>query len=81
MIENFKLMCFNRWFYADYLLCHDDKSDDRLIAFIFYLNSTWKPEWGGSLDIFDHDGRLFSSFAIYVLYIFSFLFFAKYYFR
>ncbi|XP_065211084.1 prolyl 3-hydroxylase OGFOD1 [Planococcus citri] len=39
----------------DYLLCHDDKSDDRLIAFIFYLNSSWKPEWGGSLDIFDHD--------------------------
>ena len=53
-------------FVTDYLLCHDDKSDDRYIAFILYLNSTWKSEWGGSLDVFDHDGKLQIILSCYI---------------
>ncbi|PSN51725.1 Prolyl 3-hydroxylase OGFOD1 [Blattella germanica] len=38
---------------TDHLLCHDDKCDDRRIAFILYLSENWLPECGGSLQLFD----------------------------
>lgn len=38
---------------GDFLLCHDDASDDRAVAFIFYLTEEpWLKEWGGSLDLY-----------------------------
>lgn len=38
---------------GDFLLCHDDASDDRAVAFIFYLTEEpWHKAWGGSLDLF-----------------------------
>lgn len=38
---------------GDFLLCHDDASDDRAIAFILYLTEEpWLKTWGGSLDLF-----------------------------
>lgn len=38
---------------GDFLLCHDDASDDRAVAFIFYLTEEpWLKSWGGSLDLF-----------------------------
>ncbi|XP_022180958.1 prolyl 3-hydroxylase OGFOD1 isoform X2 [Myzus persicae] len=40
---------------GDYLLCHDDRVDDRSVAFIYYLNYDWLPEWGGTLDIYSVD--------------------------
>ncbi|XP_018905321.1 prolyl 3-hydroxylase OGFOD1 [Bemisia tabaci] len=40
---------------GDYLLCHDDKCEDRAIAFIWYLSEKWRPLWGGSLDLFNQD--------------------------
>ncbi|VVC45023.1 Hypothetical protein CINCED_3A023091 [Cinara cedri] len=40
---------------GDYLLCHDDRVDDRRVAFIYYLNYDWLSEWGGSLDIYSVD--------------------------
>lgn len=41
----------------DYLLCHDDRVDDRCVAFIYYLNYDWLDEWGGTLDIFSVDNN------------------------
>lgn len=41
--------------YLDYLLCHDDRVDDRSVAFIYYLNYDWLPEWGGTLDVYSVD--------------------------
>lgn len=41
---------------TDVLLCHDDELDTRRIAFILYLVPPWKPEDGGSLDLYDMDG-------------------------
>ncbi|XP_029344824.1 uncharacterized protein LOC100575121 isoform X1 [Acyrthosiphon pisum] len=40
---------------GDYLLCHDDRVDDRSVAFIYYLNYDWLPEWGGTLDVYSVD--------------------------
>lgn len=41
--------------YLDYLLCHDDRVDDRSVAFIYYLNYDWLPGWGGTLDVYSVD--------------------------
>ncbi|CAH1396987.1 unnamed protein product [Nezara viridula] len=38
---------------GDHLLCHDDKCEDRCIAFVYYL--TEAHGCGGSFDMFDHD--------------------------
>uniref|UniRef100_A0A8D8T6C3 uS12 prolyl 3-hydroxylase n=1 Tax=Cacopsylla melanoneura TaxID=428564 RepID=A0A8D8T6C3_9HEMI len=38
---------------GDFLLCHDDASDDRAVAFILYLTEEpWLKTWGGTLDLF-----------------------------
>ncbi|KAJ9579320.1 hypothetical protein L9F63_024571 [Diploptera punctata] len=38
--------------FTDHLLCHDDKCEDRRVAFILYLNEGWLPENGGALELF-----------------------------
>ncbi|XP_066922134.1 prolyl 3-hydroxylase OGFOD1-like [Clytia hemisphaerica] len=45
--------------YTDFLLCHDDKVEDRQIAFIFYMvPDDWSNEDGGRLDLFNNkDGQ------------------------
>lgn len=45
----------SKYDHGDYLLCHDDRVDDRSVAFIYYLNYDWLPEWGGTLDIYSVD--------------------------
>jgi len=37
------------------LLCHDDRVDDRSVAFVYYLNYDWLDEWGGTFDIYSVD--------------------------
>lgn len=37
------------------MLCHDDRVDDRSVAFIYYLNYDWLNEWGGTLDVYSVD--------------------------
>jgi Rps23 Pro-64 3,4-dihydroxylase Tpa1-like proline 4-hydroxylase len=37
------------------LLCHDDELEGRRIAYIIYLTPEWKSEWGGHLDLFNHE--------------------------
>ncbi|XP_063228633.1 prolyl 3-hydroxylase OGFOD1 isoform X2 [Bacillus rossius redtenbacheri] len=45
--------------HGDHLLCHDDKFEDRCVAFILYLNTDWRPHFGGELQIFNtHDSNL-----------------------
>ncbi|XP_074603599.1 prolyl 3-hydroxylase sud1 [Brevipalpus obovatus] len=39
----------------DVLLCHDDRLDERRIAFILYLVEGWEEDFGGTLDLFDRD--------------------------
>lgn len=44
--------------YGDYLLPHDDCISDRKIAFVFYLSpwpgkTSWTPEMGGALELFE----------------------------
>lgn len=43
----------SRYTDTDFLLCHNDKVDDRCIAFILYLSEDWKNEYGGKLDLFE----------------------------
>nr|CAD7203751.1 unnamed protein product [Timema douglasi] len=43
--------------HTDYLLCHDDRQNNRKIAFIWYLNKDWREEYGGHLDLFDSNGE------------------------
>ncbi|CAI6367906.1 unnamed protein product [Macrosiphum euphorbiae] len=45
----------SRYDRGDYLLCHDDRVDDRSVAFIYYLNYDWLPGWGGTLDVYSVD--------------------------
>jgi len=45
----------SKYDHGDYLLCHDDRVDDRSVAFIYYLNYDWLPEWGGTLDVYSVD--------------------------
>lgn len=42
---------------TDYLLIHDDQREDRMVAFIFYLNCVedWSEELGGALELFNKD--------------------------
>jgi Rps23 Pro-64 3,4-dihydroxylase Tpa1-like proline 4-hydroxylase len=37
---------------GDYLLCHDDIVENRIIAFIFNLSKNWTKEDGGELELF-----------------------------
>ena len=41
---------------ADYLLCHDDRVEDRKIAFILYLNTLTKKD-GGALALYSSKGN------------------------
>ncbi|KFD53018.1 hypothetical protein M514_06134 [Trichuris suis] len=43
---------------GDYLLCHDDQLEGRVIAFVLYLTEGWTAEDGGRLDIFTCDDCL-----------------------
>lgn len=42
---------------TDHLLCHDDNSEDRRIAFILYLTKDWTEDDGGALDLIETDDR------------------------
>ena len=45
-------------FHTDFLLCHDDKVEDRQIAFIYYLvPEDWTQDDGGRLDLFNNQGK------------------------
>jgi Rps23 Pro-64 3,4-dihydroxylase Tpa1-like proline 4-hydroxylase len=44
------------YFISDVLLCHDDQTGTRKIAFIYYLTRKWHESDGGTLDMFDRDG-------------------------
>ncbi len=53
--EEISLFCA-RYDYTDYLLCHDDELEGRLVAFIYYLvPPSWREGDGGSLDLFNTD--------------------------
>ena len=42
----------------DFLLCHDDKVEDRQVAFIYYLvPEDWTHGDGGRLDLFNNKGK------------------------
>lgn len=56
--------------YTDVLLCHDDKLEERRIAFILYLVDDWKNKFGGSLALFETDGAVFFYFNLYFFYWF-----------
>lgn len=45
----------SKYTYTNHLLCHDDMSGDRRIAFIIYLNKKWDKSWGGTLDLYRSD--------------------------
>ena len=47
--------------FSDTLLCHDDELEGRRIAYIFYLVNAWTEQDGGTLDLYNIDGILFSS--------------------
>ena len=42
---------------SDTLLCHDDELEGRRIAYILYLTPSWREEDGGTLDLFNTDGK------------------------
>jgi prolyl 3-hydroxylase /prolyl 3,4-dihydroxylase len=42
---------------TDFLLCHDDRVTGRKIAYILYLNPTFKPKEGGALALFNSKGK------------------------
>ena len=42
---------------TDTLLCHDDELEGRRIAYIIYLVNSWSQEDGGTLDLFNVDGK------------------------
>lgn len=43
---------------TDALLCHDDELEGRRIAFILYLVPSWDRDLGGTLDLYDTDGKI-----------------------
>lgn len=47
----------------DVLLCHDDKCEDRCIAFVYYL--TGSESCGGSFDMFAHDENMQPTEVVY----------------
>ncbi|RZF45289.1 hypothetical protein LSTR_LSTR014087 [Laodelphax striatellus] len=49
-------MTASKYAYKDFLLCHDDRVEDRGVAFILYLED-WENQYGGTLDFFSHDER------------------------
>ncbi|KYN42296.1 2-oxoglutarate and iron-dependent oxygenase domain-containing protein 1 [Trachymyrmex septentrionalis] len=51
------LMSSARYRNTDYLLCHDDNTVDRRIAYILYLTADWSEKDGGTLDLFDMDEK------------------------
>lgn len=43
---------------TNYLLCHDDRVEDRKLAYIYYLSDDFKENEGGALALFeDDDGK------------------------
>ncbi|XP_066997957.2 prolyl 3-hydroxylase OGFOD1 isoform X2 [Anabrus simplex] len=48
---------FSSYSQSDYLLCHDDRCEDRKIAFILYCNKIWEESDGGALELYDTDER------------------------
>jgi Rps23 Pro-64 3,4-dihydroxylase Tpa1-like proline 4-hydroxylase len=42
--------------HGDFLRPHTDQSGDRELAYIIYLNPTWRPEMGGALHLVGPDG-------------------------
>ncbi|XP_014254487.1 prolyl 3-hydroxylase sudestada1 isoform X2 [Cimex lectularius] len=42
--------------HGDMLLCHDDKCDDRCVAFVYYLTGGTN-EMGGAFEMFDHSNK------------------------
>ncbi len=40
---------------CDYLLCHDDRLENRKIAFVYYLNKSFNEKDGGSFVMFDSE--------------------------
>ena len=53
---------------SDHLLCHDDKCEDRRIAFILYLSEHWLPDYGGSLELFNTDGKFLKHYTYLLKY-------------
>ena len=53
---------------SDHLLCHDDKCEDRRIAFILYLSEHWLPDYGGSLELFNTDGKFLKPYSYLLKY-------------
>lgn len=54
-MPNARNFVLNNFFVLDRLLCHDDKCEDRHIAFVLYLTEDWTQEDGGNLELFDSD--------------------------
>lgn len=48
--NNFNVHAMRR---GEFLLLHNDKLDDRRLAFVFYLSPNWDPSFGGALHIVD----------------------------
>lgn len=42
---------------TDYLLCHDDRVEDRKVAFILYLSKTFSENYGGVLALYSNKGK------------------------
>lgn len=42
---------------GDFLRTHDDDNRNRRLALVLYLSAGWRPDYGGSLEIVDPDGR------------------------
>uniref|UniRef100_A0A1B6C4M4 uS12 prolyl 3-hydroxylase n=1 Tax=Clastoptera arizonana TaxID=38151 RepID=A0A1B6C4M4_9HEMI len=55
-LKSIASMTISKYQKGDYLLCHDDKCEDRCIAFVIYLsNVEWEERDGGLLSLFNHD--------------------------
>ena len=50
--------------FSDTLLCHDDELEGRRIAYIFYLVSSWTEQDGGTLDLYNVDGKQIGSLVV-----------------
>lgn len=44
---------------TDYLLVHDDRQDDRMVAYVMYFTGKddWNPKHGGALQLFSKDSN------------------------
>ena len=43
---------------GDFLRQHNDRIQNRRLAFVLYLSQDWSPDWGGALHIVDDDGQV-----------------------